>query len=62
MSSPSKCIRMLGWSPKEVLHLLEYLEQEIVQNGGRNGGRHRPCKASTLARLIVLLWSILYFI
>lgn len=58
MSSPSKCIHMLGWSPKEVLHLLEYLEQEIVQNGGRNGGRYRPCKASTLARLIVLLWSI----
>ena len=59
MGAPSKCIKMLGWSPKEVMHFLGFIEAEIVAQGAVHGnGHYRRCKASTLARLIVLLWSI----
>ena len=29
MSCPSKCIKMIGWTSKEVIHLLTFMEIEI---------------------------------
>ena len=59
MRSPSKCIKYTGWSPKEILHLLSFVETEIEQHGAIHGnGHYRRCKASLLVRLIILLWSL----
>ena len=44
MNCPSKCIKMLGWTPKEVLHLLTFMELEIEAEGAINGnGFYRRC-------------------
>lgn len=59
MNSPSKCLKYTGWSPKEIRHLLSFVEAEIDQHGAIHGnGHYRQCKASLLVRLIILLWSL----